>query len=116
MRVTCELLYTSIVKGRNTGFQKFTIDRNNGLIVLQNKNLYNVEMDYIVDTNFRLAIGHYHMIIADYTSVFCAGRIKINDNGRITLFNGISGHYRPSIQNLCYVKEKMLEIYNLRTP
>jgi hypothetical protein len=116
MRAICELLYTSIVKGRRTGFQKFTVDYSNGIIILQNKALYNIEIDYIVDTNFRLVIGHYHMIIADYKSVFCAGRIIIDDTGHITLFNGISGHYRPSIQNLCYVKEKMLEIYNLRTP
>lgn len=116
MRIVCELLYNSVVIGRSKRFEKFTIDYLNGIIILQNKKLYNVEMDYIVDTNFRLAIGHYHMVIADYKSVFCAGRIIIDDTGKITLFNGISGHYRPSIQNLCHVKEKMLEIYNLRTP
>ena len=116
MKATYELLYSSRAIGKKTGFEKFTIDRNNGLIVLQNKKLYNVEIDYIVDTNFRLAIGHYHMIIADYKSVLCAGRITINDSGRITLFNGLSGHYRPSLESLCYMKEKMLEIYNIRTP
>ena len=103
-----ELLNKKINKGRRLQKRDYSIKGD--AIVLIDQEMYNVEMDYIIDTNLNLAIGHFHMFIADYQPVVYAGRIKINNNGHVVLLDNNSGHYQPKLMHLEFAKKIISEL------
>lgn len=106
------LLTTKINKGRRLQKRDYSIKGD--AIVLIDEEMYNVEMDYIIDMNLNLVLGHFHMFIADHQPVVYAGRIKINNNGHIVLLDNNSGHYKPKSMYLKFAKKIISEFIGVK--
>ena len=107
MMVLCSLKTQVIDEGRRKQYRIFCINKD-GTISLQDKYMYNVPMDYVIDKNLELIIGHYHMFLSLKQPVLCAGRIMIDNTKRISLLDNTSGHYMPSPIHLELAKDILL--------
>lgn len=82
-------------------------------ILFHNSSYYGQLLDFIIDQNYKLILGDFHLYLADNSEwVYGAGRMRINTNGIICYIDNWSGHYQPSVEEfelICkYIKTELM--------
>lgn len=79
------------------------------LYVISIKNPFKIIM---VDKRIERKDYIYHNVLAEDKNVIIAGEIEIKDN--LVLLDNNSGHYKPEVDCLDYVKELIINIYGFK--
>jgi hypothetical protein len=89
---------------------------NDKKIILFKNEYYNLFLDFIIDLNYNLVLGDYHLFLSDDSDyVQGAGRIIINNKGNITKLDNKSGHYKPSLNDCIFMFEYFKLYFTLET-
>ena len=93
------------------GSKRFDYDVVDHKFVFKVPHNVNEMYDFVVTKDGKLLIGYGHYKLSKKQDIIkAAGRIKIDENGKINYIDNVSGHYRPTQMNLAQIADLFMKM------